>query len=364
MQNPTRHSILPTLQQSESAAQSVEMSGMCSHFGLAALVLYLLTVDVLANPRSIPVQRTTRLHPNSIRYNVNNNRPIIGILSQEPSKSMASVSPESVSYIAASYVKWLEGQGARVVPIRINQPDSYYKVIFNSINGLLIPGGGSSLITSGYGRAGSILYDLSIEANNNGDFFPVWGTCLGFELLLYLSAAKRNYLTSCESYNRASTLKFLPDASTSHLYQRAPDGVLKTLSKEKSTSNFHHWCMTRENLTMSNLDKFYRPLATSTDDNGLEFVATIEAVNYPIWGVQFHPEKNVYEWGANLTSVPHSPGAVKAGLYFADFFVSQARKSQHRFSSRREEESYLIYNYLPVYTGNVSSSFLQSYFFD
>jgi hypothetical protein len=31
---------------------------------------------------------------------------------------MASVSPESVSYIAASYVKWLEGQGARVVPIR------------------------------------------------------------------------------------------------------------------------------------------------------------------------------------------------------------------------------------------------------
>jgi gamma-glutamyl hydrolase len=119
----------------------------------------------------------------------------------------------------------------------------------------------------------------------------------------------------------------LSDASTSHLYQRAPDGVLKTLSKEKSTSNFHHWCMTRENLTMSNLDKFYRPLATSTDDNGLEFVATIEAVNYPIWGVQFHPEKNVYEWGANLTSVPHSPGAVKAGLYFADFFVSQGNHS-------------------------------------
>lgn len=41
-----------------------------------------------------------------------------GILSQEPSKSIASVSPESVSYIAASYVKWLEGQGARVVPIK------------------------------------------------------------------------------------------------------------------------------------------------------------------------------------------------------------------------------------------------------
>ena len=42
----------------------------------------------------------------------------------------------------------------------------------------------------------------------------------------------------------------------------------------------------------------------------------------------------------------------------------KARKSQHRFGSRQEEESYLIYNYTPIYTGNVSSSFLQSYFFN
>ena len=102
--------------------------------------------------------------------------------------------------------------------------------------------------------------------------------------------------------------------------------VMKTLSKEKSTANFHHWCMTMENMTTSSLDKFYRSLATSTDDKNLEFVATIEAVNYPIWGVQFHPEKNVYEWGTNLTSVPHSSDAIKAGLYFGDFFVNQGDK--------------------------------------
>ncbi len=210
---------------------------------------------------------------------------------------------------------------------------------------LLIPGGGANLVTSGYGKAGSILYDLAIEANNNGDFFPVWGTCLGFELLLYLSAGKKNYLTTCNSYNRALSLNFssgetspsiifhfrllkikctmLLDASTSKLYQTAPEGVKKTLSLEKSTSNFHHWCMTRENLTRSDLDKFYKTLATSTDDRGLEFIATIEAINYPIWGLQFHPEKNVYEWGVNITSVPHWPSAVRAGLYFAEFFVNQ-----------------------------------------
>ena len=143
--------------------------------------------------------------------------------------------------------------------------------------------------------------------------------------------------------------------------------------------------MTKENMTASNLVQFYKPLASSLDDNGLEFVATIEAVNYPFWGVQFHPEKNVYEWGVKYTSVPHAPSAVKAGLYFAEFIVNEgicnfrlknvkfnclylcnykARKNQHRFGSQQEEESYLIYNYAPVYTGNVSSSFIQSYFFN
>jgi hypothetical protein len=41
-----------------------------------------------------------------------NDRPIIGILSQpgEPA-------PDGSSYIAASYIKWVESAGARVVPI-------------------------------------------------------------------------------------------------------------------------------------------------------------------------------------------------------------------------------------------------------
>ena len=27
------------------------------------------------------------------------------------------------------------------------------------------------------------MINLAIVANNNGDYFPVWGTCLGFESL-------------------------------------------------------------------------------------------------------------------------------------------------------------------------------------
>ena len=72
-----------------------------------------------------------------------NYRPIIGILAQ------TTVSPNSTTYIGASYVKFLESAGARVVPIFIDRKDSYYENMFQHTNGLLLPGGGVSIINSG-----------------------------------------------------------------------------------------------------------------------------------------------------------------------------------------------------------------------
>jgi len=45
-----------------------------------------------------------------------NDRPIIGVLAQEIETSWAI--PDKQSYIAASYVKFIEGAGARTVPIK------------------------------------------------------------------------------------------------------------------------------------------------------------------------------------------------------------------------------------------------------
>ena len=79
-----------------------------------------------------------------------NNRPIIGILAQECQPHFP-VEICSTSYIAASYVKYIESAGARVVPVLINQPEEYYRIIFNSTNGILMPGGVRSLATSDSG---------------------------------------------------------------------------------------------------------------------------------------------------------------------------------------------------------------------
>jgi gamma-glutamyl hydrolase len=60
---------------------------------------------------------------------------------------------------------------------------------------------------SGYARAGKILYDLALEAfDTKGDYFPIWGTCLGFELLALLSVDGQPNLKSCNSWGHALPL--------------------------------------------------------------------------------------------------------------------------------------------------------------
>ena len=51
-----------------------------------------------------------------------NERPIIGVLSQP-----GDPAPPGQSYIAASYVKWLESAGARVVPILYDMSEAEVK---------------------------------------------------------------------------------------------------------------------------------------------------------------------------------------------------------------------------------------------
>ena len=54
------------------------------------------------------------------------------------------------------------------------------------------------------------------------------------------------------------------------------------------------------------MDQFWDILSVNKDVNGLEFVSTIEAKNYPIFGTQFHPEKNAYEWAPKYPGIPHT----------------------------------------------------------
>ena len=81
----------------------------------ATLIAVCVTISLMQ------CQRDIFPRPDEIR----NPRPIIGIVAQTAYGKLAKHGP---SYIAVSYVKYVESAGARVVPIKINQTLEYYNV--------------------------------------------------------------------------------------------------------------------------------------------------------------------------------------------------------------------------------------------
>lgn len=63
------------------------------------------------------------------------------VSTQDPRAPLGAAQP----YIAASYVKYLESAGARVVPLLHNSTAQQLTDKFSKINGLLFPGGGADL---------------------------------------------------------------------------------------------------------------------------------------------------------------------------------------------------------------------------
>ncbi|GAA6107997.1 zgc:171566 [Tachysurus ichikawai] len=288
-----------------------------------------------------------------------NYRPVIGVLSQENLESDHHA--KGSSYIAASYVKYLESAGARVVPIRINETEEDYSKLFYSINGLLLPGGDADLQKSQFSRVAKIFYELAIKANDDSDYFPIWGTCQGFQQLTVLTS-NENLLTLTNTKAVAMPLVFAPGGQNSRLFKSFPKDLLHSLSSENITSNFHSWSMSIQNFTSNyKLKRFYKVLTTNTDGRK-EFISTMEAYRYPFYAVQWHPEKSPFEW-IDKSGMIHSTSAIRASFYTASFFVSEAMKSQHHFPTPSDEEKALIYNYDPVFKG-MNSIFIQNYYFD
>ena len=289
-----------------------------------------------------------------------NNRPIIGILAQ--STKGTPVEKLGTSYIDAAYVKYIESSGARVVPIKTSLNEEEVINIFKSVNGVLFPGGDVSVTDSDYARIGNVIYKQAITAFCQNDYFPLWGICLGFELLATMVSGSSSVLSHSNSENLLLPLNFTPEYRKSRLFADISPELAQYISTAPTTLNLHQNCVSTETFKANKqLKNFFNVLSTNNDRNGKQFVSTMEGTKYPFYSTQWHPEKNSFEWSTAL-NIPHYPMSVKVTQYMSNFFVNQTRYSRHKFKSSREEQAQLIYNYPTVYTGNISN-WEQTYIF-
>ena len=290
--------------------------------------------------------------------------PVIGILTQEYWGDFKNYK-NNRSYIAASYVKFVESAGGRVVPLLMDQSHDYYTKLMKNLNGVLLPGGGQYLNDSGYGRTGRIILQIARQINLGGDYFPVWATCLGFELLA-IEESNGDILTKCKSNDQVSPIVFEAGIeelrTTGRMFKNLTDDLFVRMTSENVTINYHGWCLTKEKFSQSDLRDKYHILAIDHDQQDMEYISIIEGVEYPFFGVQFHPEKPLFEFvnREHHCRIPHHESAIQTGLYFANFFVNECRKSQHVFNMH-DYRDHLIYNFQADYTIDYEN-FEQMYF--
>jgi len=97
------------------------------------------------------------------------------------------------SLIMDSYVKYIESAGGRVVPLIYHHDLNTTLKKLENLNGVLYCGGGAGGDYLDFGRA---IFKKAKEFNDKGKYFPVWGTCLGFEDLSMFAAESGEELLS------------------------------------------------------------------------------------------------------------------------------------------------------------------------
>ena len=284
------------------------------------------------------------------------NSVVIGIVSAPVVKPyMTKVS----SYIPQSYVKWIEMSGARVVPLQYDLPKPVLSGFLNQLSGVLWIGGGienKKTHTEKQFRAfiGTLhfIYKYIKQQNDIGNVYPLWGTCIGFEILaligMYASADSLGHdFYHGRNIQRITkkgpgVLNFTDD--TSSLAGAFTAKMRKEMAKKPSTYHVHDLGFDMKGKTMPKMEKYLDVLAIEHSDKGsVQFMNAFKYKDYPFYGVIFHPEKPPFEWIPR--GIPHNALAVKTSAILSRFFVGICRKNFNIWIGGRFPTDYLIYNY-------------------
>lgn len=188
----------------------------------------------------------------------------------------------------------------------------------------------------------------------------MFGVCLGLEEILY-TLLQKEQIQKLEHFNHLNS-----NGKLDQLNQHAP--MFKSISplllnyvlKKKVLRFNHHFGISVGMFQKSKVvSKYMAITSTAKDNQGNKFVSSYEARSYPIMAVQFHPEKNEFNFRSN--NVSRNPLVIMFNSRLIKNFVNMCKKSYQRFPSRLEEKQSLINNYQYDKTKN---TYMGCYFLD
>jgi len=173
-----------------------------------------------------------------------NTCPIIGVLVQKiTDKGLIEEVPElkGKSFISASYIKWLESAGARVVAFHPNMTEAKIEQLFKSVSGILLPGGEINLNNSGYATLGRKLYKMAKDANADGVNFPIFGICRGMQALAVFEELNNSSLMLTDSRNYTTSVHYTLEMTMDDFLKDMDVPLMAAVEAYNITSHFHKY---------------------------------------------------------------------------------------------------------------------------
>lgn len=265
--------------------------------------------------------------------------------------------PVTQKYIFSNpYVSFLHLAGLDVYPIPTHISQENLRVLLSKVNGVMLPGGMSSIMNpdpnnankmvfSSYTKTVKMIMDEAKAINDQGDYFPVFGICLGFEAMIAAEAENLSFVEKKhEGLRYNATLTYTVKRDDSKFLSAIPTHLLDYMERVKSTHNYHEYMTCPKKFAASaNLSKTYKILSLSNSmKDSFPFVSMIEGIDYPFYAVQFHPELGMGTYYRPLVDFPNDNNAAEFGRNMLWFMLNEAKKSSHTLNG--EDAKNLVAN--------------------
>ena len=193
------------------------------------------------------------------------------------------------------------------------------------------------------------------------------GICQGFQLLNILKSTDKLVLKQAPAVIQSDVLNLmLRSYEESRLFSGMAENSYSIYSSNNVVTNMHNWGIYLADYLYNRTEllSFYKMITYEKDTNNRMIVTAIEAYNYPIYAVQFHPEKILYEFSYADGVIPKTSDARQLAEDIVFNFVDETRKNQHYFGTEAEQLGFLIQkkSYKVWKTTSFSKDFWMEYY--